>query len=143
MTTTIEPEGDPTFNAFERAKQYGQRTLMPKAAVDQQYNAAQTGNDYAQLQSSQANQIEDSKNSMRSRGFGSTMSGPRAAAEGRIRTDIAQRVNELLLGASQTSTNITEGMLDDLARLGLDGVEEEKAARNRLTVDYAKSGIGI
>ena len=141
MTTTIEPEGDPTFLAYERARQYGESTLAPRAGRDQAVQAARVQNDGIGLALDQTQRVDDNMASHRARGFG--QSGERAQAEDRIRSDIAQRVQSLLLNNMTTTNSITDGMLDDLAALGMTSQEEQLAARNRLTQAQAKSGVGI
>ena len=143
MAQTIEPEGDPTFLAFERARQYGESTLAPRAGRDQAFLANDAQLAGIGLAQSQSNQIEDSHKSLRSRGFGSAVSGQRAAAETRIRSDIALRTQELLSGYTQDSNRITDAMLDELARLGMTSQEEQNEARRRMTLAHAESGVGI
>ena len=141
MTTTIEPEGDPTFLAYERARQYGESTLAPRAGVEQARLAGDVQRGQVGLALDQEIAVEDNLNSYRASGFG--QSGLRAKDEGRIRADIALRVGELLSGYNRDSSSVTDSMLDDLASLGMASQEEQNAARNRMTKIQAQSGVGI
>ena len=143
MATTIEPEADPTFLAYERARQAGESQLQAEADKGQYRAAEDVTRQGIDLAYQQDNALDASKNAYRARGFGSQMSGPRAMAEDRIRRDIALKVTEALSGYQRTSQDITDDLAYQLAANAREREEQMLAARSRLTRDNAQAGVGL
>lgn len=141
MATVIEPEGDPTFLAYERARQYGEQTLQREAQRDTSRVQEDTTRAQTALGFEQDEAVDSNLADYRSSGFG--LSGNRAKAEDRIRQDIALRVGQLLTGLQRATTDIDTDLADALARSQFEREEQMLAARNRLTRANAQSGVGI
>ncbi len=141
MATTIEPEGDPTFLAYERARQYGENSLQQATQRSQAKDDSSTDFASRGLALDQQNAVDKNTADYRSTGFG--QSGLRAQAEDRIRQDIALKVGDLLSQHALNTTDRQMSLVDQLALSQMQAQEEQLAARSRLTQANAKSGVGI
>lgn len=133
--------GDPTFLAFERARQAGEATLAPRLAQDQQYQSGNKERDVAGLELAQTNAVDKNLADYRASGFG--QSGLRAQAEDRIRQDIALRMGDVLSGYQHTSDLATREMEDTLASNAYESEVQKAEARRRTLLLQAESGVGI
>lgn len=140
-TTTIEPEGDPTYLAFERARQYGVGTLQRNAARDTSRAQEDVQSGAASLGLQQQNGVDQNLASYRDRGFG--QSGVEAQDEARIRNDIALKMGTLLSGYQRSTTDIGSNLAEALAQSQFQQQEEQLAARNRLVQANAAAGVGL
>jgi hypothetical protein len=137
----IDPEADPTYLAFENARQYGVGSLQRQAAEDIRRNG-ETHNDTQESYGLQQQDLID-KNTAQYRAQGFGLSGLRAYDESKIRADIANKSYALLHQYNNTNYDINSKLAENLAQSTFDQNTQQIAARNRLTQANAKAGIGI
>lgn len=141
MATTIDPEGDPTYLAYERARQAGLSTLYGNQQTADQRAQADLTSNAGDLQRSGDQQVQANTDKYRAEGFG--QSGLRARDEGQIRADIASKAAGLLTQYQRTTQDAGSTLAQALAQQAYEQQVQQLAARSRLTTDNATAGVGL
>lgn len=133
--------GDPTFLAYDRARQQAEATLNQNASRDQLRNTQDEQTGVANLNFQQQGQVDNNTAQYRASGFG--ISGLRAQAEGRIRQSIAQQIQALLTQHQRAGQDITDALTQQLASNAVETQNQQSDALSRLTQDRATAGVGL
>ena len=140
MATVVNPEQDPQFAAFQRARDYKANTARADAALGQEVADARFSTNWFPLNMQAEQRSRQVQGDYLSRGmYGS---GHHMADIANIRRDIGFQAGQQLLEHQISSAERSQQLARQLAELGMSGEEASLEARRRLTQAMAQSGVG-